>query len=499
MQAKLVMLGIALLVPWVGTVGAIQELEPNDTFPQRLGALATAPETLVVQGMSEYEGDLDWYEFEVSGDARQTVRLAAESEVAWQIILYEADGKHIASGTDSLTRRLAPGTYRVRLQQARLGRDGYTLFLSNEIERESNDGLVEATPVGTVQSEPLTVFASIEPAGDVDFFSFVIPDGFSDGEGLHLLRIETPCPEGDTVLLLYAADEELGYLVPVARNDDSGNASWSRLYLRNPQPGTYAVRVHEFADNAEIPSYRVVITPLTIADAEPNNSLETAAALGSLEDGAPLVTTQFARPGDVDMFAFTLDEPRCIVIETTGAVREDAALCLLDEEGGEIGCDDGVAGAGSRLLRRLDAGRYVVSVRAADPEVEFDYTLVVRTTECPAEAAESEPNNTPASSDRLTLPFDASGEITPGDPDVYSFVLAADMWVTAETYGSEDGDTTLCLLSADGESIACDDDGGTGLWSSIRVRLGAGVYFVRVELYTGQDPVAYQLLVRKDE
>jgi len=501
---KLVILSLALCGLWAFGAGAIQEAEPNDATPQQLGTLAPSPTTtLTVAGSAGYAGDLDWYAFEVPADARQTVQLATESSVGWQIILYSDSLKHLASGADSLTQDLAPGVYRVRIQQSDLGQDTYVFLVSNALERESNDGLAEAMPLGSVQTDALTAFASIQPVSDVDFFSFVVPEGFSAGTsagGTRMLRIETPCPQGDTVLILYAHDDALGHPVPVARNDDSGSGSWSRLYLTDPRPGTYVLRVHEYADNSILSTYRVVVTPMDVANTEPNDSAAQASPLGSLEDGTPLTTTQFAGQGDVDMFSFSLAAPLCVLCETGGASNGDTVICLYDERGNEIVCDDDAGdGFWSRILRKLDAGRYVVAVRAADADAEFDYTLTLRTTPCPTEVAESEPNNTVQLADLLTLPSDATGEVAPGNPDVYTFVLASPATILCETYGAEEGDTTLCLLGADGETIACDDDGGSGLWSSLDAELAAGTYYLRVELYAGKDPAAYHLLVRLEE
>jgi hypothetical protein len=77
-------------------------------------------------------------------------------------------------------------------------------------------------------------------------------------------------------------------------------------------------------------------------------------------------------------------------------------------------------------------------------------------------------------------------------------VLTAPATVIAETYGEADGDTTVCLLDAEGNTIACDDDGGAGLWSLITYELDPGTYYLRVELYAGTNPVAYRLLVRAE-
>jgi hypothetical protein len=494
--------GIALCLGCALTASAVQEIEPNDATPQAVGALSKPSMTILIDGTSGYAGDIDWFSFEVGGSGLQTIRLAAESGVAWQIVLYADDLTHITSGTGSLTRDLAPGRYRVRIQPSELGTASYVFLISTALEQESNDGLMEATALGIVGDEPLTAFASIAPAGDVDFFSFDVPEDFAAGAApgmSRIVRIETPCPSGDTLLLLYAEDKTLERAVPVARNDDSGSGTWSRLYLVEPEPGHYTLRVHEYADNETIATYRVVVTAMTTSNAEPNDTPDEATPLGALAPGGRLETTQFVDEGDVDAFSFTVSATTCVVFETSGASAGDSLVCLYDLSGNEIACDDdGGDGVWSRLFRKVDAGRYIVTVRAVNGESLFDYTLTLTTTVCPAEGPESEPNDSIGTADPITLPYDVIGEIAPSNADVYRFVLTAPATVIAETSGEANGDTTVCLLDAEGNTIACDDDGGGGLWSLIQFELEPGTYFARVELYAGTNPAAYHLLVRTE-
>jgi hypothetical protein len=495
-------LSVIACVGWAVATAAVKEIEPNDATPQAVGALSKPSTTILVAGTSGYAGDIDWFSFEVGGSGSQAIRLATESDVAWQIVLYADNVTHIVSGTDSLTRDLEPGRYRVRIQQSDLGTGAYAFLLSNALERELNDGLVEATALGTLGDEPLSAFASIAPAGDVDFFSFDVPDDFATGlapGSSRIVRIETPCPSGDTLLLLYAEDKTLERAVPVARNDDSGAGSWSRLYVVQPEPGHYTLRVHEYADNETIGTYRVVVTAMTISDIEPNDTPAEAVSLGALAPGGRLETTQFIHEGDVDAFSFTVSATTCVVLKTGGASGGDSLVCLVDQDGNEIACDDdGGDGVWSRLFRKVDAGRYIVTVRAVDEESLFDYTLTLTTSACPAEGPESEPNDSIGTADPIALPHDVAAEIAPSNADVYRFVLTTPATVIAETYGEANGDTTICLLDAEGNTVVCDDDGGAELWSLITYELDSGTYFLRVELFAGTSPVAYHLLVRTE-
>jgi len=495
-RGLLVALGLVLTA---FAAAATPEVEPNDLVPQSLGALALeGATTWSVDGTSGYAGDIDWYAFIVP--SARVVRLAVDAPAAWQIVLYSEALQPISSGTGSLTLRLAAGGYRVRIQPSELGTGTYLLLVSDALERESNDGLNQATPLGTVQTEPLTVFASIDPAGDVDFFSFDVPEPADAVAGTsRVLRIETPSPSGDTLLLVYADVDGGAYPVPVARNDDWDGGSWSRLYLQDPAPGRYTLRVHEYADNEVIVGYRVVVTPMTLADSEPNDP-PLSAPLGVLSPGGRLERTEFLGQGDVDAFRFEVSAPLCVTVETGGPSRGDSVLTLVDvaDRDRPITDDDGGEDGWSRLFRRLDAGYYEVSVFGSSETDTFIYTLSVTTTACPSAVSETEPNDDVATANEVTLPSEISAEIAPDDPDCYRFELLASTRLFAETFGEEDVDTVLCLLDASGTVIACDDDGGDRLWSRLESALDPGIYFVRVELFGGTATAPYRLLLRSD-
>src|SRR5512137_1175540 len=120
-----------LCVVWAAAAAAVPEMEPNDAVPQPVGTLsASGTQTIVVEGSSGYAGDLDWYSFEVDGHEAQTVRLGVDSATSWQIVLYSDALAHVASGTNALSRDLAAGTYRVRIQPSELGKESYVLVIS---------------------------------------------------------------------------------------------------------------------------------------------------------------------------------------------------------------------------------------------------------------------------------------------------------------------------------------------------------------------------------
>jgi hypothetical protein len=129
---------------------------------------------------------------------------------------------------------------------------------------------------------------------------------------------------------------------------------------------------------------------------------------------------------------------------------------------------------------------------------------------------ESEPNNTPATADPLTLAGGcqvASGAISPSsDLDYFSFTAApgSRVWAFVDTSASSTGqnDSVLTLFAPDGiTQIEQDDDDGTAtncgttivnLVSSTiagRVLAAGGTYFLRVEGFAPTTVASYRLMV----
>ncbi|MEW5825239.1 MAG: hypothetical protein AB1778_00200 [Candidatus Bipolaricaulota bacterium] len=506
MHRALRMAAWAMIVLCFGSValGAapLAEVEPNDAVPQAIGEVGDTAATIVVRGAADYAGDLDAYAFTLGGGEARSLRLSVEGEGIWQLVLFRDDGVFVASGETTLYILTEPGAYRLRVQNAGLAVGSYTLQITGALERESNDGLVEATVVRWTDEGPFSVHAAIDPAGDVDFFAFAVPTAW--GAPLQTLsrivRIETTAViDADSVLVLYALDSDLGYLVPVQRDDDSGGEAWSRIHLLNPAPGPYAVRVHEYADNEGIAEYELRFVPMVLRDVEPNDTATEAVDLGTLPAGETITVHQFLAPGDVDAFAFTLAQETCVRVSTAGPAGGGSVVCLADEAGNELGCRDlSNEELWSGLQRRLTAGNYVVFVSGGQPEATFDYTLTVEPGSCPAALDEVEPNDDEETAMALTLPCEVLAEVSPTDLDGFSFTLDHAATLLLETSGDGDGDTYMCLYDEDGATVGCDDDSGDGLWSKLVVDLEPGTYWITVELYAGDTTVSYVLSVEEE-
>ncbi len=108
-----------------------------------------------------------------------------------------------------------------------------------------------------------------------------------------------------------------------------------------------------------------------------------------------------------------------------------------------------------------------------------------------ANAAETEPNNTPATANTLALNGSNSGAITASDVDWYKITTTADGALTlnlTETFGQF---ASLQLYDADGTTTLGNRiDASNGINSTTIDGLAAGVYYVKINAYyDGQTPV----------
>jgi cysteine-rich repeat protein len=249
------------------------------------------------------------------------------------------------------------------------------MFTANYIpETEPNDTQALANPLGSAAG----FIASIEPIGDLDYFSFVVTVPGSS------VTIETSdglngCPPGfDSLLYLYDPSHS-----QIAMDHGDGVAPcskiWPGLYAAatNLAPGTYYTRVERNGDNAVQPEYvvKITVTPpgcgddvvetgeqcdlgaangmaggvctatctsLSPFEIEPNNSVEQA---NPLWPGTSMWEGSINPIGDHDYFTFTLPLGMAPTLVTHAVGNPavcgfDTVIYLLDAAGNLIVSDD---------------------------------------------------------------------------------------------------------------------------------------------------------------
>jgi cysteine-rich repeat protein len=359
-----------------------------------------------------------------------------------------------------------------------------TVEAGHVYEHEPDDSPGTATSIPA----PAIAHGSINPAGEKDFYSFVVPN-FAD------VTVETfdgagpsTCANGlDTIVELLGTN---GATV-LATDDDDGPGSCSIIKAasdagaRHLAPGTYYVTVKEFHAATVVPAYTVRVSFSALCG---NGTME-----GSEEcDGGPTCTATCERiPVCGDGF---IDDPEQCDDGNVASGDGCSSTCQREQQCGngtleapEV-CDDGntVSGDGcDAACATIEAGH----------------------------AFEREPNNTPATASDGDPGLRIHGRINPvADKDYYRIKLSAPASLRIETFDNASPTTNTCtsidtiikLFAADGTTqIATDDDDGPGNCSKLDpatdaplMNLAAGVYYLVVDEYNDDGLIpGYQVVI----
>ncbi|TKD05306.1 DUF4215 domain-containing protein [Polyangium fumosum] len=260
---------------------------------------------------------------------------------------------------------------------------------------------------------PVTFRGSIRPVGDQDFYAFTVPATADlkietfDGTGSTCASIDTVIEfRGSTCTTVLATDDESGI------NSCSMLTSTVNTPLRRVAPGTYYVRVEDYQNNGQIPSYTVQISFNALCgdgvkagseqcddgnvangdgcasncviegkpEVEPNDTCAAATGPFPVPVGAEglLLSGAITPIGDDDWYAFTLPGTADVWIETfdangpgTCASTVDTVIQLYSDCATPVGPEQDQGGISncSRInpsvntyARRLPAGTYRVKV-----------------------------------------------------------------------------------------------------------------------------------------
>lgn len=477
---------------------------------QFLGTFSDPFTTFAVSGDLAHPGELDWYTFDIVGDA-SAIFILAESEEGVRVLLFDSDETYIdATDIGYLKAVLDSGTYRLRIDSVESAVQSYSLIVLNGIEAESNDGLVESNDLGDLTGS-VQLFASMMPAGDADFYRFQVSEtGLSGDANALLIRTNGPA-QGDTIAVLYQFDEAEDRYLPVAVDDDSGDSYWSQLLVR-PQPGDrFALRVEETAFPLQgIDAYSLSIVPVTLTvDVEPNNTSTQATPLVPVNDvGTAWITEGILDVDDaIDFYKLSIENSALVQVATEAqndAGEYDTLLSLYTLDGDLLAeSDDSGDGGWSRVSLSLEAGDYILTVEMDEyGTLPLPYRL--RATATPVRTvSETEPNDTDETSENIEWAMGGALLIeaaigTEGDVDSFQIVLDEAMTMTFETGprsgSSASNDTTLAIYDEDLWQIGYNDD-ANGSWSRVEQELPAGTYYIVIESYFDDETFDYSLLI----
>jgi hypothetical protein len=217
--------------------------------------------------------------------------------------------------------------------------------------------------------------------------------------------------------------------------------------------------------------------------------------------------------GDRDWWQVDLGQAQDLLAWTGpgigSAAIADTVLAVYDQAGNLLGAndDDPLRAPYSALALTLQAGRYFVAVQGFADVRTGSYALDLACAPPgsggggPTRVGEAaEPNASAGAATALACGQQGFGDLQPGsESDWWAFTLTRVTDVDAET--GPDGpspcrDTYLYLRDGGGTVIASDDDGGSGLYSRIQIRLQPGTYYLDMQSYQGRYAGGYTLDLR---
>ena len=399
--------------------------------------------------------DVDYFRFEISGAREVSIETTGGLDTAGT--LEDGDGRELASNDDggnganfSIRRSLPAGTYHVRVGSHGSSTGPYRLRLTVESAAGAGDDHGDARSSATRVALPSETAGWIDPRGDVDYFRFDVSGGARD------VSIETTGGSDPFGTLEDSEGRELAW------DDNSGDGRNFGIY-RNLSAGTYYVRVERYG------AYTLRVRTEVADDHGDARSSATRVALPSVAT-LPSVAKGRIHPGtDVDYFRFEVFEDVEVAMGTGGALYTVGTL--EDGDGRELASNDdgGGIGRGFQISRSLSAGTYYVRV-GSDSSATGGYDFWLR--------AE---HNDPRSATHVELPSETKVQSNGRRRTLYyRFEVSERTSVSIWTTG---GDRTVGTLEdSEGRELARDDsENYRGGNFTIRRRLSAGTYFVRVD------------------
>jgi len=350
---------VAIVLP-VAAGATTQDEEPNDDQ-------ATATEITTgtaVTGQIAGDGDEDWFAVDVAVGETFNVTAELGPGAPLKIQLIDPDGDQVA-GTrgDNATVSLGgtavqSGTYYVRVFKW-FGDGGslysFTAETFDTTDREPNEGPDNATTL----SKGETITDVIPERTDEDWYTF-------DAEAGETINVTAELGTG--------AGLKFGIVDP-DRNRVGGTRGGDETVVGGvtaQQSGTYYLRVHHWTGDGST-DYSFELETYQTSENEPNENRETATQLSlnaSVEDTISL--------GDVDWYAFDLQEGDSIIVEGTASSAGGNNFVIR-------GPDDNILNGTAR-----GDGQFVLDATAPSTGTHYltvsqssspgaDYTLEVRT------------------------------------------------------------------------------------------------------------------------
>jgi|GEM_PF-2413280 len=220
---------------------------------------------------------------------------------------------------------------------------------------EPNDNLTDATTI----TEGDTLEGTIDPEGDLDFFTFTLASQSS--VTVHMLIDGMSDLDGEVAVL--ASDSTV-----IATEDSHGSGSDEELSFNALDAGTYYILAGYYSDvmnrmpTATTGAYAITYETgeALVDNNEPNDNLSTATEVTLNDTLSALIDPT----DDVDFFTFTVDGPGMLTVDMfiEGYSDLDGEIGLYSADSTELeNADSGLSGDDEQLTFELSAGTYYVA------------------------------------------------------------------------------------------------------------------------------------------
>ena len=463
-------------------------LDDNDRFKhaEELGS------DYVGNGEIHYEGDVDWWRFEVPSGIRNKIIIETTGATDTLGILAHAyrgqgyENWHTGSSDDDsgegLNFRLE--TYGNDSSYGDSSGQGWVQYV--RVSHSSLTGLGDYTLRVTGISSPDLVVDSLSTnAREVD-----------PGERFTLsatVRNRGDARSRATAIRYYRTTGSRDILLgtsAIRALAPSGTASDNFRARAETAPGTYTYKACAAEVSGESNTSNNCGSPVDVRVRQPSGGDDHGdSRSNATRVSLPSRTSGEIDPGDdEDYFRFEVSRRSAVLARTTGNL--DTVGALYDSTGNELATnDDGGTSTNFRIRRELDAGTYYVRVSSYYTTGTGAYTLDLSIENASGDVDDHGDSRSNAT--HVSLPSQMSGEIDPGDDeDYFRFEVSQRGAVLVRSTG--DLDTIGSLYDSTGNEVATNDDGGTSTNFRIRRELDAGTYYVRVSSF-GTGTGAYTL------
>ena len=313
-------------------------------------------------------------------------------------------------------------------------------------------------------------------SGDNDYFTITVDD-------TGILRAYTT---GTTDIRGTIEDSDGNILTS---NDNGGSGNNFNISYEILSIGTYYINVDSLSSSTT-GAYDLVVS-FTSDDHGDTLDEATVVTAGSTTSGFLLPSR------DDDYFAITVDETGVLRAYTTGTT--DTRGTIEDSDGNELATDDN---GGSDFnfdvsYEIISTGTYYINVDSFLPSTIGAYDLLVSFTPTPDEIPSPPSDDHGDTLDEatvITAGSTTSGVLTSRDNDYFAITVNESGVLRAYTTGTTD--TRGDIEDSEGNELATNDDGGSGLNFDVSHEiLSIGTYYINVDGSSSSTSGAYDLVV----